>query len=155
MYSPTRPEIPGELTFHSLLSQAGGDIQVTLHLGSQLWKSALGKPYRTTQTSGEQIRAVSCTMFTPQRSRQEGAGAQTHRAKESKGKEASENMMGLRPSPYPRGVNERMIGFLTTILPTPRKILPLTIAALPTVPKFTPVWILEWSPRAWRLLGFL
>lgn len=103
MYSPTRPEIPGEPTFHSLLSQAGGDIQVTLHLGSQLWKSALGEPYRTTETSGEQIRAVSCTTFTPQRSRQEGADAQTHRAMESKGKEASENMMGLRPSPYPRG----------------------------------------------------
>lgn len=63
--------------------------------------------------------------------------------------------MPQKIKPNPRWVAECVTGFLATILPRPLKTLPSAIVALPSVPKLMPVWILEWTPRTWRLVYFL
>lgn len=86
MYSPTWPEVPDKLTFYLLLCQAGGDIQVTLHLRSQLCKSALGKPHRAHSAWLRSKEGLLVPVFTSQRNREKAADAQTHRARRVKGK---------------------------------------------------------------------
>ena len=63
--------------------------------------------------------------------------------------------MSQKIKPSPRWVAECVTGFLATILPTPLQTLPSAIVAPPSMPKLVPVWILEWTPRAWRLVYFL
>lgn len=64
---------------------------MTLHLRSQLCKSALGNPHTEPLSRSWSKEGLLVPVVTSQRNREKAADAQTHRAKESKGKDASEN----------------------------------------------------------------
>lgn len=125
-----------------------------LHFALQLWRGAWENLPEPLSLLGEQRRALSCTMSSSQRN-QAGEGLMLRDANESKEKEASENKRNLRPSlPWGGSMNE-MIGFLKTIL-SPASWIP-TLSHCPGYqdipPKFMPVRMLEWTPRAQKLFS--